>query len=134
MAIYFIRHGESIANVENKQISKNSPLTEKGIRQVIEKRNKFKDIHFDAVYSSDYKRTEQTALILAGIKEVYFASALREQYKETDEQVLNRVKHFIQMLQKNHFNQTILCVTHAIVIKVLTNYKVIPNNTEYIIL
>lgn len=62
---YIVRHGETDWNVQGRlQGHQNSKLTENGIKQVEELRGKLKDIHFDALYSSDLLRTKKTAEIL----------------------------------------------------------------------
>lgn len=62
MKLYFIRHGESVANVA-RYMSGNTdvPLTEKGLRQAKEVAEKLKDIKFSAVYSSELQRARHTA-------------------------------------------------------------------------
>lgn len=69
MKIYFVRHGESQWNVENRlQGSDDSSLTEKGIRDSQKLRKYLEDsaIVFDQLYSSDSKRCLDTAKIING--------------------------------------------------------------------
>lgn len=63
--LYVVRHGESEANV-NKTVQghTDSPLTEKGEEQAKEVAKAFKDIKFDAIYSSDLDRAKRTAEII----------------------------------------------------------------------
>jgi probable phosphoglycerate mutase len=67
--IYFIRHGESEANVKGLFAGSqdNSPLTEKGRRQALETANHVKSlgILIDQIVSSPLKRTMDTAVIVA---------------------------------------------------------------------
>lgn len=67
--IYLVRHGqsESNKNVESHGETYNvdTPLTELGKTQAAETKDKLKDIHFDAVFSSDLIRAKQTAEIIA---------------------------------------------------------------------
>ena len=60
--LYIVRHGQSHANV-NKIISGHfdSPLTELGEAQAQTLGEKLRDIHFDAVFSSDLVRAKRTA-------------------------------------------------------------------------
>lgn len=63
--IYLVRHGESEANV-NKIVQghTDSPLTERGVKQAKEVAETFKDVKFDAIYSSDLDRAKRTAQII----------------------------------------------------------------------
>ncbi|CAL67233.1 SixA phosphatase family protein [Christiangramia forsetii] len=64
---YLIRHAE-----KDRSDSKNSnpALTEKGLKRAENWANVLKDIEFDAVYSTNYKRTMQTAKPLADLKKL----------------------------------------------------------------
>lgn len=67
MEIYFIRHGETIWNVQKKfQGLSDSPLTEKGIKQAKLLGEKLKDIKFDKIYSTSLKRANDTANYIKG--------------------------------------------------------------------
>ncbi len=63
MPIYFIRHGESEANV--KQLfagqKEDSPLTENGLQQARDAIEDLRTIHIDRIYSSPLLRARQTA-------------------------------------------------------------------------
>ena len=60
--IYLIRHAEAEGNLYRiAQGQDNSNLTDRGWRQVHALEERFKDIHIDAVYSSDLYRTCATA-------------------------------------------------------------------------
>ncbi|MEN1937383.1 histidine phosphatase family protein [Paenibacillus sp. 102] len=62
LTIYLVRHGETQWNTENRlQGWKNSPLTEKGIRNAKLLGKRLSNIEFCAVYSSPNERTIQTA-------------------------------------------------------------------------
>lgn len=63
--LYVVRHGESEANV-NKIVQghTDSPLTQRGVEQAEEVAETFKDIGFDAIYSSDLERAKRTAQII----------------------------------------------------------------------
>ena len=66
--IYFIRHGETVWNVENKICgATDSPLTEKGIEQAKEVAAKIKEkgIRADLILYSPLSRAKDTALIIS---------------------------------------------------------------------
>lgn len=96
---YLVRHGETLFNVQNRlQGQCDSPLTEKGIGQVKETKNKLKDISFNKVYASTSERARDTAeIILEGrklsyetddrLKEIYFGMLEGSRFLENwDEQ------------------------------------------------
>lgn len=56
---YFIRHAEKD---RSDSLNKNPHLNEKGILRAEKWNNVFKNISFDAIYSTDYHRTRETAL------------------------------------------------------------------------
>ena len=61
MEIYFVRHGQTIWNVEKRfQGLSDSPLTELGITQAKLLGEKLKDIKFDKFYSTSLKRANDT--------------------------------------------------------------------------
>jgi len=60
---YFIRHAEKdTSNPEEKD----PVLTEEGIKRAEHWAEIFKEVHFDLIYSSDFKRTMETAQKIAG--------------------------------------------------------------------
>lgn len=67
MKLYFVRHGESEANLlrEFSNSGIKHPLTEKGIAQAQELAQKLKDIPFSKIYSSPVLRAMQTAQIVS---------------------------------------------------------------------
>lgn len=82
MKLYFVRHGESVANVEwvvsNRGFQ--HPLTDKGRQQVMNLADSLKDIEFSHIYSSPLQRAVQTAEILSKAMGMTFeiTDALRE--------------------------------------------------------
>ncbi|WP_125763089.1 histidine phosphatase family protein [Companilactobacillus hulinensis] len=65
MEVYFVRHGETVLNLMDKmQGWSDSPLTDKGIEDLKKTGQYLKNIKFDALYSSDLKRTMDTAEII----------------------------------------------------------------------
>ncbi|ALF19813.1 histidine phosphatase family protein [Fusobacterium nucleatum] len=70
MEIYFVRHGQTVWNVEKRfQGLSDSPLTELGITQAKLLGEKLKDIKFDKFYSTSLKRANDTANYIKGDRE-----------------------------------------------------------------
>lgn len=66
LEIYFIRHGESAGNREDRFRGRfDFPLNENGIRQAEALREELSTIEFNAIYSSPLRRALQTAEILS---------------------------------------------------------------------
>lgn len=59
---YFLRHAEKD---KSDPSNKNPELSKKGLKRVENWKKHFKNIHFDAVYSTNYYRTKQTAQPIA---------------------------------------------------------------------
>lgn len=83
MLLYFVRHGESLANVANQFSNQNHeihPLTAKGREQAQALAEKLRDVKFDAIYASPLLRARETAEILNAPHglEIQIAPALRE--------------------------------------------------------
>ncbi len=79
--IYIVRHGETEWNARKLlQGHKNIPLNENGANQARELARRFKNIHFDVIFSSDLLRARQTAEIVALERQmiVVTTKALRE--------------------------------------------------------
>ena len=67
--IYFVRHGESVANATNRYAGQfDSPLTKKGIEQAHESVNNFKNIEINKIISSTLSRAFNTAKIIRDAK------------------------------------------------------------------
>lgn len=67
--IYIVRHGETEHNINGiAQGHTDSPLTPDGIKQAEDLAIIFKDINFDAVFSSDLSRAYRTAQIITSNK------------------------------------------------------------------
>ena len=121
MEIILVRHGE----VREKE---DPHLTKLGRIQVMKLARRLKKEKIDKIYSSDLKRTIQTARIIGKEinKEVEFTSLIREipdeiiekykkdwKNKETNKERLNEIKNFLKELEKNYKNKTVLIVAHA---------------------
>lgn len=65
VTIYFVRHGETYLNHYGRmQGWSNAPLTDNGIEDVRRCGRGLSDVKFDAVYTSDLTRTQDTASII----------------------------------------------------------------------
>lgn len=82
MKLYFVRHGESEANVQHVISNRESPfgLTERGKRQARTLAGKLKDISFTAIFTSPILRARETAEILSKLFRLPYqvTEALRE--------------------------------------------------------
>lgn len=82
MKLYFVRHGESVANVEMVVSNRGfqHPLTDKGRQQVMALAESLNDVEISHIYSSPLQRAVQTAEILSQAKNLTYetTNALRE--------------------------------------------------------
>lgn len=63
--LYLLRHGETVWNVQKKfQGQLNSPLTENGIEKLKDTAKELMDIDFQGVYTSQMRRTIESAKII----------------------------------------------------------------------
>ena len=148
MKVYFLRHAESEYNV-NGWINQNPKikvsLTQKGIKQAKKIAEDFKKINFDAIYTSQFPRTQQTGEIinkfhnlkikidkrLGDIKIGFEGQSDREFFKiagkkffnfkmdgnESWEDLKKRVADFLNWLQKKRYSK-VLIITHQWVVRV----------------
>ncbi len=66
LEVYFIRHGESVGNLENRFRGKHDfPLNENGLRQARALKQELKEVPFLKIYSSPLRRAFDTAQIIA---------------------------------------------------------------------
>ncbi|MFT3889661.1 MAG: histidine phosphatase family protein [Arachnia sp.] len=65
--LYLLRHGQSVWNVEQRVQGQTHavPLTDEGVRQAEEARDRLRHVPFTAVLSSDQVRARQTAEVVA---------------------------------------------------------------------
>lgn len=81
MKLYLVRHGETDMNLNNRFYGwTDADINEKGLQQAELLREAFREIHLDAIYSSDLKRALHTAEIIAEGREVQKEPQLRELY------------------------------------------------------
>ena len=102
VTFYFVRHGETVFNEQwRMQGWCDAPLTENGIQQACERRNKLSGITFDRAYVSTTERTRDTAAILLDdrnitpvydkrLREVFFGKYEGERIHGKEEELLPR--------------------------------------------
>lgn len=146
MNLYVIRHGQVPSNVKGIISGWNDEeLTDKGILQANQIRDKLQSIQFDVVYSSPIKRAKQTAMIVAPQNEILYDSRLAEREpgtmlmqsrKNIDNNFWNsldiektpegaetlaagikRVRDFLNEIKQKDHNLNILIITHNFVSK-----------------
>ena len=79
MRIYFVRHGQSDANIRNMIAGQyDSKLTEQGRKDALKARAILKNIPFDRVYSSDLSRARITQEIALSCEDVIITELIRE--------------------------------------------------------
>lgn len=78
--IYFVRHGESVANIERKVQTDSEPLTDLGLSQATAVADRMKSLEFEVLYSSPLDRARGTAEAVAAATghEIIFDSRLHE--------------------------------------------------------
>ena len=84
MKLYFVRHGESEANIQHVISNRESPfgLTERGRGQAATLAEKLRDVPMTAIYSSPVLRARETAEILS--QSFHLASQVTEALREYD--------------------------------------------------
>lgn len=85
MKIYFVRHGQSQANLEEREQGAEGPLSELGRKQASFVAKRFSDVPIDLIVSSPYERAKETAEIINSHlnKELRFSELLRERKPPT---------------------------------------------------
>ena len=79
MKLYFIRHGQTMANVDNWFAGQTDvPLTENGVVQAKAAAKKIEDVEFKAVYSSDLSRAITTQKLMLPDRTAITTPLLRE--------------------------------------------------------
>ena len=140
--LYLVRHGETVDNVNQiMQGQTQGQLTENGIRQAEEVRDRMASEDFAAIIASDLKRSVDTAKIIAEphFLEVVQTPLLRErdwggftgryipELKgevwpddiETLENLLSRAGEFIAYVKKTYPGKKVLAVGHGIINKAI---------------
>ena len=149
MKIYIVRHGQVLHNALKQYNTRDEDLTEVGVEQAIELREKIKDYHFDIIISSPLVRAKHTAEIIANGRKIYFDDRLkerscgslsgmplevtnREEYwnyytslqqgtSENIQEFFNGVYNFLDELKTKEYN-SVLIVAHSGVSKAFSGY------------
>jgi phosphohistidine phosphatase SixA len=135
MKIFLVRHGESENNVGINK-GKDSSLTKKGKRQAecFGKNLKKQKINIDYIYSSNLKRSKQTAetiskIIKVPIKESfeglneYKSKYLRRKLSASFNARIRKLKKFLKEMSKDkEKDETVLIVAHGITNRIIIGY------------
>ena len=79
MKVYIVRHGQVPHNALNQYNTSDEDLTDLGIKQAEELRNKIKDMNFDIIISSPLNRAKRTAEIInINNKRIIYDDRIRE--------------------------------------------------------
>ncbi len=78
MKIYIVRHGEVPHNVLNQYNTSDEDLTENGINQALNLKDKIKNLNFDIVISSPLIRAKHTAKIIVPNNKIIIDDRLKE--------------------------------------------------------
>ena len=138
--LYLVRHGETVDNAEQiMQGQTQGELNEKGRAQAAEVCEQLRDVHVDAVVSSDLTRSIDTARIIAEPHGLSVAETplLRERdwgdftgrfipdlkgekwpdNVESLDSLLRRAQRFLEYIMNNYSGQTVVAVGHGIINK-----------------
>lgn len=150
MKIHLVRHGQVPHNASQQYNTKDEDLTDIGINQALEVKEKIKDIDFDISYSSPLIRAKHTAEIITdNSKSIVFDDRIRErscgslsgqplevtnreeywnyytdiQYgtSENIQDFFKRVYSFLDELKTKNY-QSVLIVAHSGVSKAFSGY------------
>jgi len=142
MKLIFVRHGQTVANVEEThQGQSDGELTELGWEQAKKVAVKLKDAKIDYIYSSDLGRAANTAKEIAKFHPdvpIEFVKGLRERYLNADwyglprtevkklierdgmpedaevpEKMLPRIQEFFDSVYAKHKNEIVMFVAHG---------------------
>ena len=150
MHLIITRHGETVENVQEIYQGQGlqGTLSENGKEQARKLSLRLRDQKIDAIFSSDLKRAADTArevakyhpdaefhLVkelrevnigdLSGKSKKEFAFKNRSGVFETDEQLIERVKKFLEMIYNNYKGKKVLFVGHGYVNRAI--YAVLHN-------
>jgi len=140
--LYIIRHGETVDNVAKiMQGQRPGKLNATGVQQIEELAEVLRDVHFDAVVSSDLQRSYDSAMIIAARRtmDVVTTPLLRERdwgdftgryildlkglpmpdNVETMDEMLKRARAFLDWVKEHYPDQTVLAVGHGIINKAI---------------
>ena len=140
--LYLVRHGETVDNVAQiMQGQRQGLLTQAGRAQIEALADALADVHFDAIVSSDLKRSYDSACILADRRhmEVCATALLRERdwgdftgryipdlkdvpfpdNVEKMEDMLERARTFLKWISTHYAGMTVIAVGHGIINKAI---------------
>lgn len=140
--LYIVRHGETVDNVAKiMQGQRPGKLNATGVQQIEELAEALRDVHFDAVVSSDLQRSYDSAMIIATKRtmDVVTTPLLRERdwgdftgryildlkglpmpdNVETMDEMLKRARAFLDWVKERYPDQTVLAVGHGIINKAI---------------
>lgn len=150
MKVYIVRHGQTTNNALEFHSLEDDDLTELGIKQAEELRDKIKDMNFDIIISSPLARTKHTTEIINvnNIKVIYddrikerdpaslsgksrenenrdeywnYYSTIQYGISEKIESLFNRVFNFLDELKTKDY-ESVLIVAHSGVSKAFSAY------------
>lgn len=149
MKVYLVRHGQVPHNASHQYNTKDEDLTDIGIEQALEVREKIKGIDFDIIYSSPLIRAKHTAQIITNNSNIVFDDRLKErscgslsgqplevtnrieywnyyteiQYgtSENIQEFFKRVYNFLDELKTKDY-ESVLIVAHSGVSKTFSGY------------
>ncbi|MGK0209273.1 MAG: alpha-ribazole phosphatase [Patescibacteria group bacterium] len=121
MRIIFVRHGESLANEscqnqERNDIWSDTVLSKRGISQARLLGERLSEESIDAVYSSDYHRSRQTAeaVVVHHSTELEIEPLFGEKHNgETYDEFSGRIREALTKVMDKHDGQTVLLVAHG---------------------
>ena len=141
MKLYVVRHGQTVNNKLRKVSGKaETILTNKGIEEARQAKEKLKDVNFDLVFSSPLMRARDTAKEITDNDIIIDQRLIERDYGlneempientnpkelwdydlnygdhqgETVQEILNRVHILLEDLKNKYQDKTILLVTHS---------------------
>ncbi len=130
--IYLVRHGQSVGNtarLHDSTVVVSDPggtdLTSLGVQQATQLAQTLAAIHFDAIFASDSRRTQQTAEIIATPRQsnIITTPMIRESKirqttdGETYAEAADRLITFLRKVTATYPGGTILVVTHGALLR-----------------
>lgn len=119
--LYLIRHGESVANAEDKLSDATTPLTVKGKKDALDVAEKLKDLGITQIISTDTERTRSTAEIVRsqlGLEDVFYQSQEEYEKKQKGKKIFDRLKSLTNLQVKTDADGN-------------TDYFITENGKEY---
>ncbi len=140
--IYFIRHGESLGNIQTDEIFEhiNPPLSAHGKEQVKALGKRFEDFKDFKLYASPLTRAYETAKAISS--DIIIDNNLPEQgtkvvdggydgWEETHEEALERANRVLERIKKEQTTENVIVVSHAGFIQVMIKAALNLENNFY---